>query len=391
MSTLPLKPVKHSAPGQYLGFALQPVRMFFHLLSGPDGANVSLEHLDDVAVHYPDSSILVEQAKSALTQNPLSDWSEDLWKTISNWLEAVRSGILDIEKTHFQLYVTPMKKCGNWSDALHASDTPAQVNALTKDIRKKLAAKKAEPKCIAHLKVFLDATDSERYELVRRLAIISNDEDPIKAVSALLAPAIAPHLIDVICQAGIGMAKERADKCIRNGSPAIIGIDEFRIAFHAFVQKNNIPGYLTSVSLPPDASALQKVLIGKPDFVRQLQFIEATDEQQLRAVSDLLRTSADKAFWAENGQVFEGSFSEWEDTLIRRHGAVESEVRDLHSEKSEVIRGRVIYNRCSVLEPSLEGREVPGHFVHGSFNSLADDRLLGWHPRYMELFKKESD
>jgi hypothetical protein len=382
--------VKHSAPGQYLGFALQPVRMFFHLLSAPDAASVSLEHLDDVAVHYADGSVLVEQAKSALTQNPLSDWSEDLWKTLANWLEAVRSGVLDVEKTHFRLYVTPVRQ-GTWSDVLHASDTLAEVVALTKDINKKLAAKKTVPKCLGHLKVFLDATDSERYALVRRLAIVSNDGDPIDAIRSLLAPAIAPHLLEVICQAGIGMAKERADKCIRGRVPAILDAGSFRMSFHAFVQKNNMPGYLTSVPLSPDASALQKVLSGKPNFVRQLEFIEATDEQLLRAISDLLRTSADKAFWAESGQVFEGSFADWEDTLIRRHSAVESEVRDLYSEKPEALRGRLVYSRCSVLELALDGREVPGHFSHGSFNTLADDKLLGWHPKYMELLDKDSE
>jgi hypothetical protein len=386
-----LQSAKHSAPGQYLGYALQPVRMFFHLLSANDATSVSLEHLDDVAVHYNDGSILVEQSKSAFTKNPLSDWSIDLWKTIANWLEAVRSGVLDLEKTKFQIYVTPANK-GMLSSALHASVTPDQVSALTRKIRQGLATKKnTEPKCLEHLRAFLDATDAERYELVQRLAIVSNDDDPIDAIRGLLAPAIPPHLIDVISQAGIGMAKERADRCIRNGKAAIVEISEFRAAFHAFVQKNNIPGYLTSVALPPDASTLQKVLTGKPDFVRQLEFIEATDEQLFRAVSDFLRTSADKAFWAESGQVFEGSFDEWEDTLIRRHAAVESEVHDLLSEKSETIRGRTIYNRCSLLELGLDGRAVPGHFAHGSYNSLADDRLLGWHPRYIELFGKGED
>ena len=390
MSDSSLVSAKHSAPGQYLGFALQPVRMFFHLLNAPDGARVSLEHLDDVAVHYADGSVLVEQAKSALSQNPLSDWAEDLWKTIANWLEAIRSGVLDIEKTSFRLYVTPVRQ-GRWSDALHTSDTLAEVISLTKDIRKKLAAKKSAPKCAARLKVFLDATDSERYELIRRLAIINNDDDPIDAMRSLLAPAIPPHLIEVICQAGIGMAKERADNCIRRHVPAILDVGPFRMAFHAFVQKNNMPGYLTSVPLSPDASALQKILGGKPNFVRQLQFIEATDEQLLRAISDLLRTSADKAFWAESGQVFEGSFVDWEDTLIRRHCAVESEVSDLYSEKPEAVRGRLVYNRCSVLELALDGREVPGHFSHGSFNTLADDKLLGWHPKYIELLDKDSE
>ena len=46
--------------------ALQPVRFCFHLLNSPKGANVSLEHLDDVAVHYADGSLMLEQTTSAL-------------------------------------------------------------------------------------------------------------------------------------------------------------------------------------------------------------------------------------------------------------------------------------------------------------------------------------
>ncbi|NGQ93333.1 hypothetical protein G5V65_20815 [Rhodobacter sp. HX-7-19] len=75
-----IKPTKHSAPGQYLGFALQPVRAFYYLLTAPKGAKVALELQDDVSVHYADGSVCLEQTKSALKQNPISDWDEDLWK-----------------------------------------------------------------------------------------------------------------------------------------------------------------------------------------------------------------------------------------------------------------------------------------------------------------------
>src|SRR5215213_8529233 len=68
-------PAKHSAPGQYLGFALEPVRLCYHLLTAPKRAKVSLEVSDDIAVHFPGGAILLEQTKSALTQNPVSDWA----------------------------------------------------------------------------------------------------------------------------------------------------------------------------------------------------------------------------------------------------------------------------------------------------------------------------
>ncbi|HEY7296498.1 MAG TPA: hypothetical protein VH684_01070, partial [Xanthobacteraceae bacterium] len=58
-----VKGVKHAAPRPYLGFALQAVRFCFHLLDSPKGAKVSLELLDDVAVHYADGSLMLEQTK----------------------------------------------------------------------------------------------------------------------------------------------------------------------------------------------------------------------------------------------------------------------------------------------------------------------------------------
>lgn len=56
---------KSSTAGQYLGFALQPVRLCYHSLSAPDDACVSLEYYDDVAVHYANNGVLLKQTKNA--------------------------------------------------------------------------------------------------------------------------------------------------------------------------------------------------------------------------------------------------------------------------------------------------------------------------------------
>src|SRR5688500_4206102 len=102
MSTL--KP-KHSAVGPYLGYGLQTVRLCTRLLTEAADSRVLVEHDDDVSVHYADGSKLLEQTKSAPKQNPVADWSRDLWKTLYNWLEAnpPSSG----SKIRYRLYVTP--------------------------------------------------------------------------------------------------------------------------------------------------------------------------------------------------------------------------------------------------------------------------------------------
>jgi hypothetical protein len=381
---------KHSAPGPYLGFALQPVRLCYHLLNSPLDSSVSLELLDDVAVHYADGTLLLEQCKSALSHNALSDWSEDFWKALANWLVMVASGKVDAARTSFQLYVTP-RRVGKISSAMHDAGELLSVHALVKQIEKKLKARARPPKCIAHLQTFLNASEAHRDAVMSRFSVVSVDDDPIEPLRVLLTPTVPPASVDIICQSAIGIAKEWADQRIRNGMPAQISVAEFRKNFYAFVQRNNLPGYLATFSGVPAPADAKAVMASRPVFIRQLQLIEATEEQQLRATSDFMRTSGDKTKWADQGLFFDGSFDDWEDSLVRRHAAIQGEVKDLHSDKTEVVQGRTVYNRCSGLDVPLDSRALPGHFTHGSFNDLADRRKLGWHAEYKTLLDKEEE
>lgn len=380
--------VKHAAAGPYLGFALQPVRLCYHLLRSPSDSSVSLEYLDDVAVHYADGTVLLEQCKSALAHNPISDWSDDLWKTIANWLDAVETHKVDGAKTSFQLYVTP-PKLGKLSAAMHAAADSKDVEALVKHVKDKLKKKTDPPKCIVHIQKFLDANEALRLAVIGKTTVIASDADPLEPLRELLRPTVPEASLDVICASAIGQAKEAADKCIRRKIPALVGVAEFRRNFHAFVQQNNMAGYLPTFTAAPSKDAAKALLTSRPVFVRQLQLIEASEEQQLRAASDLMRTSGDKVKWADQGLVFDGTFEDWEDTLLRKYDAAQSEVHDTYSEKTQESQGRIVYSRCAAMEVPLDSRAVPGHFTHGGFNDLADKRKLGWHPEYQALLNEE--
>jgi len=380
--------VKHAAAGPYLGFALQPVRLCYHLLSAPRGASVSLEYLDDVAVHYADGTLLLEQCKSGLAQNPISDWAEDLWKTLANWLDLVATAKVDGAKTAFQLYVTPSKR-GTLSAAMHAAADMSAVDALVKQVNAKLAKKAESPGCMQYVQKFLVATDAIRIAVVSKASVVSTDDDPVEPLRNLLRPTVPEALLEVICSSAIGQAKEAADRCIRKRVPAILAVDEFRKNFHAFVRQNNMAGFLPTFTDAPSTDAAKALLTASPVFVKQLQLVGASEEQQLRAASDLMRTSGDKVKWAEQGLVFDGSFKDWEDTLLRMHGAAQSEVKITLSEKSQEVQGLLVYSRCSGMAVPLDGRAVPGHFTHGGFNDLADRRRLGWHPEHEKLLGEE--
>jgi hypothetical protein len=221
------------------------------------------------------------------------------------------------------------------------------------------------------------------------MTIISTDIDPLEPLRALIALTVSPEIVDLLCQAAIGMAKEQADDLIRSGKYAIIDADKFKASFRSFVQVNNLPGYLNSFTSAPADTAVADVLLSRPTFIRQLELIAVSDDERVRAVGDFLRTSADKSAWAEQGLIFDQSLRDWDDSLLQRHGLILGEIEDLHGDKEPEVRGRTVYRRSRQVQAPLEGRVVPGHFVHGCYNTLADNKVLGWHPDYVALLGKE--
>ena len=147
---------KHTVPGQYLGYALQPVRLCYHLLSCPPGSSVSLETVEDVAVYLPNGHVILEQMKSALSHNPLSDWALDFWKTIGYW---VSSGAAADPKFHFNFYVTPLK-VGGLPKLLGDASSKKQVDEAIAAVQAALTAlKKKVLGCLPDLKLFLQMPD----------------------------------------------------------------------------------------------------------------------------------------------------------------------------------------------------------------------------------------
>ncbi|MDE0925034.1 ABC-three component system protein [Aurantimonas coralicida] len=377
---------KHSAAGQYLGYSLQPVRLCFHLLNAPSGASVSIEHIDDVAMHLANGGMLLEQTKSALKQNPLSDWSVELWKSLSNWLSFIAAGEVDPGNSRFQLYVTPVK-AGAFATTLNDAKTDADVEALVAKLIKAHGRLRTQPACEAHIQTFLAASASHRNALVKKLTVASVDADPVDPIRAIFKPTVSPSILDLVCERAIGAAKEAADRLIRARKPAILNAEAFQAEQRAFVQKNNLPSLLSSFSDQPPDEAVERLIADRPAFVRQLELIEVENRTCVRAVSDYLRTLADISIWGESGLIFEKNLSDWDNDLVGRYEYVNAEVQDVYAEKPPEMRGRIVYNRCAQLQPPFDGRVVPGHFVHGTFNTLAHGLRLGWHPDYKTLLE----
>ena len=372
-----------AAPGQYLGYALQPVRMCARLALGDDGDHVSTEHLDDVAVHHADGWLTLEQTKSALSHNPISDWATDLWKTFANWIKTTIKLGLDPSRTRYVLYVTPVKS-GARALELHQAQTADQVNAAIEALRADLAARSPLPACAEYIQVLLDADPDLRAAVISNFTLITED-DPVAAIRKSIDLTVPPAVIDDICEAAIGWVSTTINTLLKAKQPAKIARTDFRKRVLAIVKYRDRDHVLNSVAYSPDASTVASE-IRRKTYIRQMELIECDSDEKLRAATDYLRASAARTDWSERGLVDEASLADYDERLERRWRSTKQSVSIQSKGLDDIEAGKLLLvETMKATADRLQGNDVPPYFSPGSAHSLSDLKAIGWHPRFNDL------
>jgi len=376
------KAARHSAAGPYLGFGLQTVRLCARLLTEPTDATVYVENDDDVSVHYADGTKLLEQIKSAISQNPVADWSRDLWKSIHNWLED-QVPFTPSHGKRFRLYVSP-GHTGAFVAGLSAAKTPHDVAALIESVSGEVTPAKRKTTVYKFAKTFLNATPNDQAEIACNFELICED-NPLESIRKLFRPSASTEVVEAVVAYALGEAKRQTDALLRAGQPAGLNAGDFQSIVRNFVQRINMPALFSFDPQPPTPVEINEKFSCRPTFVQQLELINASKYLQLNAVSDYLRAASDKTNWAVEGILLPNSLDGWNSDLLARHQAVADSILTLHDQLEASKKGMAIYAECRKLNMNLQGKTVPDHFTHGCFNDLADQRTIGWHPDYDKL------
>lgn len=378
---------KSAAPGQYLGYGLQDVRLCRHLLKAPAGCAVSLEFVEDTAIHRPDGTLVLEQAKSALGGNPVADGSVELWKCFANWASLCAEGEVDPEQSQFRLYVCPPKQ-GALAEQLHAAAGDEEAKVLLAKIAKKVTPGNKLKGCNPKITEFLGAGEAVCAAIVRNFRIIISD-DPLEPIREVLRFSVLEESLNDFCAHAIGTAKNRVAALIRAGKTPIVDAAEFRRDLQAFVRKHGALGLLVPTTKRPSPVQVEAIFAAAPIFVQQLMKVQMPTEHVVRAVSDFLRSDADRTQWAADGRIIEESLDELHDALEAHFHITRDEVEETQASLGSEVRGRQLYRRCVTHQAAIEGRSVPGYFIPGTFNMLADTARVGWHPDYTTFFPAE--
>jgi hypothetical protein len=381
------------APNQYLGFSLQTTRFLAKLLEVGDDCNVSLEVFEDIGVEDSAGYRLAEQTKSTHGYNPLSDHSVDFWKTLSNWVDAIRTMELNVNKTFFEIYVSQPKE-GQISTQFNRAESIEAASAALSEAKKILWGEAPDyplrtsmnDPLKGYVSNVFEADETLATSLIKNFKLTCGSGSPIedlKKSSSL--KFIEPDMIDDVLRYSLGWVKEQTDRLIEKGQPAIISVESFLCEIRSFIRRQDRKRILASFAKNPGPKDIQEGLLRR--YVQQLELIDSGDDEKIQAVIDFFKASVDRTQWSKKGWVHEDSFNEFEDNLIRTWNNLRKKLSIQLKDYSDIEKGQALYTDCSLHQASLEGLETPPHFTPGSFHSLSDKKIVGWHPNYEIIFK----
>ena len=380
-------------PGQYLGYSLEATRVLSHLLDGAPGAVVTLEVVGDVAVATAAGVQIVEEDKSITSNaNPVADRSVELWKTLGNWSEAIRTGIFDVRTTRFVIY-TARPVTAPLIRQLSRAETPTQARRALEATKSvfPLHKRRSIPKTIApHFTRFFETPDDVLEQLIVRITHETGSGASIADLeSKLRSKLIPPELVPDVLKALLGWAKTKLDTAVELGEDAALSYVEFEVEANAVVRKLDRAHILTSFAGEPEPGEVALHLRTKI-YVRQLELIDREHDEKLSAVNDFLRARVDRIHWAAQGRVHSSSFTTLESDLTAAWRNLKTRAQIAAAERGEREVGSLLLAECCLHRPALQGASPPDHFIRGSFHALADALSIGWHPRYRDLLSGES-
>jgi len=384
--------MKSNAPGQLLGFTLQYPRALYHLLKSGPGHCVCVEELGDVATVSPQGDVIAEEDKSSIVGNPLTDKSTDFWKTFSNWILAVNDGNLIVEKTRFILYCN---QSGKTSIVNNFSAAQNKIEALAAiDNAKKVLHDVTENHEIwSYYNIAVNQNEQLLQAIIERFELLIGVGAGYEEVKyELKCKHVADTQIDFLLDKIGGWLQRTIAECIAAKKPAIIKWEdfdhEFKVIFDRSRRRELFDFALIS---PPDNTEIENHVKTKPCYIKQLEVIDATDDDIMEAVTDYLRAKVNLDKWIEDEIIDFDVASDFESKLLTFWKNKKVHIGITQKMLTEKEHGQLLLSECKSRQEMIRDMSPVRSTIEGTYHSLANKPVIGWHPKWEKFFPSQEE
>lgn len=351
-------------------------------------AIIAVEIEDDVSVHLPDGGFILEQDKHTLGDRcPFGDTSKDLWRTLDIWTSLTVERSLQSKHCSF-LLVTNVPIPAGLTRVIHETNASSAASSL------KLLRKTASmvPDSIKELASRVIAFDDGMLRWL--LTNISCVDSATNSHGPALRHSIASdlHLPDDVDSHNLlnllhGWVSDTLLTNWRNGKPGLIMRRAFDRQLHRHIEQfRRYKRYGLPEHLVPFAREELRDH-RKRRYVQQLTAVTNDAHESIEAITDYVRCSTERFRLAAEGELTEDDWADFENNLLNRwRNIFRRAVRLRFAENQEMV-GYSILCETREVNADLGGDLAHRYLVMGTYHRFADDKHIGWHPRYTEIIK----
>ena len=394
----------HSAEGAALGFWYQSLYALLILLEQvSDDAAVGVEQLDDIALTADGHDLLYQLKHSvAAKPSPVGIKSRSLWRTIKVWVDLLPK--LRLAETSLHLVTVGGIVEDDPLAALTETDSDrnALASAMSEEAQRVVDAR-AEAKAAGEsslpfgdrkdgCEAFLTLPTMVRLNLMRRVTLkiaspsVGDIEDNIEARLTLLPAGQRAQV-----------AKKLVEWWDRQIVYSLCGKRERVIARPELqAQISEIIGELDQGKLSADFETVRKPIEYQPNgmLTRQIALVKGGSADIDKAIREEWRARAQRARWATENPALASMINDYDAVLTEhwsdRHSQMVEDCQDLEEDgkcKSGLDLLRWTHNDAPTAVRPIQDGFGAAYYVRGSYQVLAIDLQVGWHPDYKDLLK----
>ena len=384
----------HGAAGSLLGYVYQVEYALWEMLQRSKTsatAALALETLDDIQFQDGDAWDLL-QTKHSATPGNLTNGSTDLWRSIKVWTDVVGDPDVAEDNPGFVLITTSVasEKTAPWYLRSGESRNVEEAARILAETAASYESKANEPR----FQAFLALDESARLTMLERVVVLDGAAgitDLPDLIAREVRHASEKRYLTALVQRLRGWWFERAVRHLKEGSGTLIHWQEIELVIDDLREEfktDNLPIDFLHTD-HPDTDA---VLAADPRFVQQLNLIAAGPTRLKVAIRDYYRAHLQRARWLDDGLLGPDELADYERRLIdewEHHlASIEDEVLEGLSEEQKQELGRGLYNQTMASAGlDIRARCREPYVMRGSFQRLADEVRVGWHPDFERHLK----
>lgn len=385
---------RFSAGGSALGYLAQveyALLIALQRMDGDENLRLSLETVDDITFDVEGRPELWQTKHHVGRQGSLGDASQDLWKTLHNWIET------SSDRSACFLMTTAAAPADTAASLLKAERSRDDVaNARQKlDAVAQAAGNRAS--AIYYTK-YLSLPEDQRTELLERVVVLDG---------AVRAADMTERLISTVRKATVPQRRLPLVERLRGWwhGRAMVHLTSVAQGQDDWIDIGEIEGQLLLIAqslrddnLPLDYDDEPEPTRSEVDgddriFVAQLKLILLHHERIRQAVYDHNRAFLQRSRWQREQLLTIGELAAYDRRLMEEWKRVFLPLEEPSSEDEALDTNR--HFSALRLYQKLQERALPevraevrsGYIPFGSLHILADRLQIGWHPDWVKLMK----